>query len=143
MAPNVSKMDQNGSKWLQMALDRFNLVQISPKGSNLLQMAPNESKWPRIGSKLFQMFPNGTKFVKICLNWSKQGRIGPNGFKLVQTFPKGTKWVQMRQLGLDRSKWVQMGPQGSKIGVRNYHELNRMAFKPRSPGSCLSISQVI
>ena len=29
-----------------------------------------------------------------------------------------------------------MGSNGS-LGVQNYHELNRMAFKPRSPGSCL------
>ena len=42
MAPNVSKMAQNGSKWLQMALNRFNWVQISSKESNLLQMAPNQ-----------------------------------------------------------------------------------------------------
>ena len=63
MTPNVSKMAQNGSKWLKMALNRFNWVQISSKGSDLLQMAQNESKWPRIVFKLFQMAPNGTKFV--------------------------------------------------------------------------------
>ena len=30
-----------------------------------------------------------------------------------------------------------MGSNGS-LGVKNYHELNRMAFKPRSPGSCFT-----
>ena len=29
-----------------------------------------------------------------------------------------------------------MGSNESKIGVQDYHELNRMAFKPRSSGSC-------
>ena len=65
MAPNVSKMARKVFKWLKMALDRFNWVQISPKGSNLLQMAQNESKWPHIGSKLFQMSPNVIKLVEI------------------------------------------------------------------------------
>ena len=111
MAPNVSQMAQNRSKWLQMALYRFNWDQIIPKGFNLLQMAQNESKWPRIGSELFQMSPNGTRFVKICLNWSKYGRIGPNGSKFVQFFQKG----------LNGSKWdnlVLIGPNGS-LGVQN------------------------
>ena len=45
----------------------------------------------------------------------------------------------MVQLGLNRSKLVQMGPKwGFKIGVQNYYELNRMAFKPRYPGSCFN-----
>ena len=33
-----------------------------------------------------------------------------------------------------------MGSNGS-IGVQNYHELNRMAFKPRSPGSCFTLKE--
>ena len=42
----------------------------------------------------------------------------------------------MGQLGLNRSKWLHRGPKkGSQIGFQNYHELNWMAFKPRSPGS--------
>ena len=77
--------------------------------------------------KWHQLHPNGSKYV----------RIGPNRSKFVQTFPKGTKWVQMGQLGPNRSKWFQISLQGSKVGVQNYHELNQMAFKPRSPGSCI------
>ena len=87
-------------------------------------------------SKLVYKAPNFSKWHQLCSNLSNQVRIGPNGSKLVQTFPKGTKWVQMEQLGPNRSKWVQMSLQGSKIGVQNYHELNWMALKPRSPGSC-------
>ena len=59
-------------------------------------------------SKLFQNALNDSKLDNLVL-------IGPNGFK-----------------------WVHKGPEyGSKIGVQNYHDLNRMAFKPRSPGSCI------
>ena len=47
-----------------------------------------------------------------------------------------SNWSKLFQKALNGSKGVQMGPLGSKIGVQNYHELNQMAFKPRSPLSC-------
>ena len=47
--------------------------------------------------------------TKKSCNLLGQKRIGPNGSKLVQTFPKENKWVQIGHLGLNRSKWVQMG----------------------------------
>ena len=89
MAPNVSKIAQNGSTWLKMALNRFNWVQINSKGSNLLQMAPNESKWPHIGSKWFQIDPNGTKFVK-----TNQDQLRPTKTKTNQDQPRPTKTNQ-------------------------------------------------
>ena len=93
-----------------------------------------------IASKLVQKALKCSKCDQIFSNRSIQIIIGPNGSKFVQNFPNGTKWVQVGQLGLYRSKWLQIGPQGSQIGVQNYHELNRMALKPRSPGSCFKIS---
>ena len=74
--------------------------------------------------------PNRSKQVQICQNRSKW-------IQIVHTFPKETKQVRLGQLGLNRTKWVQMGPQRSQIGVQNNHEPNQMAFKPRSPRSCL------
>ena len=86
--------------------------------------------------------------VQIGLNRYKYVQIGPNESNWVQMGPNRYKQVQKRQrkstkikiktnqaIGRYWKKQVQMGSNGS-IGVQNYHELNRMAFKPRSPGSC-------
>ena len=54
----------NGSKWLQMALNRYNWVQTSQQGTNWLQLPPNESKWPALDpkcSKWVKTDPNGSK----------------------------------------------------------------------------------
>ena len=88
--------------------------------------------------------------VQIGLNRYKYVQIGPNESNWVQMGPNRYKQVQQRQrkstkikiktnqaIGRYWKKQVQMGSNGS-IGVQNNHELNRMAFKPRSPGSCLS-----
>ena len=57
---------------------------------------------------------------------------------LFQKGLNGSKWDNQVLVGTHGFKWVHRGPkQGSKIGVQNYHELNWMAFKPRSPGSSL------
>ena len=87
--------------------------------------------------------------VQIGLNRYKYVQIGPNESNWVQMGPNRYKQVQQRQrkstkikiktnqaIGRYWKKQVQMGSNGS-IGVQNYHELNRMAFKPRSPGSCI------
>ena len=101
---------------------RSQQVQLLLNQSIRLKIAPNCIKFVQMG-------PNRLKQVNMDPNWSKK-------------FEKGTKWVQMGQLGLNKSKWVKMGPQGSKIGDQHYHELNGMAFKPRSPGSCLTSARL-
>ena len=73
----------------------------------------------------------------ISTNRLDQVKMDPNLSKLIQKGLNGSKQDIQVLVGTNRFKWVHRGPkQGSKIGVQNYHELNRMAFKPRSPGSC-------
>ena len=82
------------------------MLSIGPIASKLVHKNLNCFKW-------HQLCPNRLEQAQMDINWSKLF-LGPYGFK-----------------------WVRRGhKQGSKIGVKNHHELNRMAFKPRSSGSC-------
>ena len=78
------------------------------------------------------MDPNWSKLVQEGLNgskWDNYVLIGPNGFKWVR---RGPNWSKLVNIGPNRSKcnngsiWSNMG------GEKNYHEVNQMAFKPRS-----------
>ena len=82
---------------------------------------------------------NYTKFVQIGPNRLDQVQMNKNLSKLFLNELNGSKWDIKVLIGPNGFKRSHRGPkEGSKIGVQNYYELNWMAFKPRSHGSCLT-----
>ena len=63
--------------------------------------------------------------------------MDPNCSKLLRKGLNGSKWDNKVLIGPNVFTLVHRGPKKrSQIGAQNNHELNWIAFKPRSPGSC-------
>ena len=71
----MKQMTPNGSNWLQLAPKGSNWIKLAPTGSTWLQLAPTGSNWLQLASfKLLQIAPNGsngTKLLQFTLNCSK------------------------------------------------------------------------
>ena len=118
---------RDNKKIMQNSRDKNNTQHLGTKKSS------NTSDPKKITQPLRKKYitkPVGT--LKISLKIMQFVQIDPNWSKLFQNGLNGSKLDNQVLIGPKGFKCIHRGP---KKGVQNYHELNRMAFHPRSPGS--------